>query len=208
VTANAFHVRLMRPLQGVAVRDTASSGPAPESNDPVGSAAPIGDASQTEAVVSAEGLADIQRQQAQLQQTQVMLDDLVQKLLQLQEDMLSTHRREIARLAVEIARKVLLHEVRNGDYEIEKIIQEALKNAPVQQEVVVHLHPEDLRACQSILRENPDRPMGRLALVGDATLGRAECLLETPKGVVKSFIENHLDKIREALEGAHCVVEP
>jgi len=198
MTADAFHVRLMRPLQGVAVRDVP-----PEMNDKAGSVLPSGDETTAEAMVSVESLADIQHQQAQLQQTQAMLDDLMQKLLQMQEEMLSTHRREIARLAVEIARKVLLHEVRDGDYEIEQIVQEALKNAPVQQEVVVHLHPEDLRTCQSILQEHPDSPMGRLTLVGDATLGRAECLLETPKGIVKSFIENHLDKIREALERAH-----
>ncbi len=208
MTASAFHVRLTRSVRGVAVRDGIPDAVAPGSS--VQGETPLDTRNEhaDTPVDPTQNLADLECQQLQLEQTQDALNDVVQKLMQLQEDMLVTHRREIASLAVEIARRVLMQEVQDGDYQIEQIIQEALKNAPTQQEVVVHLHPEDLQACQVLQQENPEKPLARLTLVGDTAVGRAECLLETPKGVVKSFIENHLDTIREALERANGVSDP
>lgn len=203
MTASAFHVRLTRPVKGVAVRDGLPDGMAPGVTAEGEMALSVGDENPGAPVASAVNAAPIEHQQLQLEQTQGVLNEVVQKLMQLQEDMLATQRREIAGLAVEIARRVLMQEVRDGDYKIEQIIQEALKNAPMQQEVVVHLHPDDLPVCQALQQENPEKPLARLTLVGDTAIGRAECLLETPKGIVKSFIENHLDKIQDALERAN-----
>lgn len=203
MTAAAYHVRLERPLQGVTVSGASAPGgaPVPPANPnaaPAPSAEPVAGGE-----MSPQALAAMEQERLQIQQTRLALDDLITKVTRFHEEMLSAHRKEIARLAVEIARKVLMQQVKDGDYEIEQIIQEALKNAPVQQDVVVHLHPEDLVACQSLQQEGADGPFSQVQLVGDPTVNKAECLLETPKGVVKSFIEDHLDKIREALERAN-----
>lgn len=205
MTDGAFRVRLERPIRGVALNTAGDSTPLPRP-EPVpdnGVTAVAENDAWESASLPPELLAGLEQQQNQLLQARRSLDDLLAKLARFQEDMLSTHRREIARLAVEIARKVLMQEVKDNDYEIEGIIQEALKNAPVQQDVVVHLHPEDLLTCQALQQDGPEGPFAQLHLVGDPAVGKAECLLETPKGVVKSFIDDHLDKIREALERAN-----
>ena len=140
-------------------------------------------------------LAQVQAQHDQLAMTLQLLDDMVTKCSQFYEQVLATHRKEIAR-------KVVVQKVKEGDYDIENIIQEALKNAPVQQGITVHLNPEDLGPCQAIQAEQPDGPLAQLNLVADVGVGRAECWLETPKGIIQSFINEHINKIAEALEKA------
>lgn len=113
------------------------------------------------------------------------------------------HGEEIARLSVEIARKILMQKVENRDYEIEAIVKEALMNAPSQHDVVVHLNPEDLAHCRKAQQQ--DEQGGALVgikFVADPNVGRAECLLESPKGIIKSLIDENLERIGKALRKA------
>ena len=110
------------------------------------------------------------------------------------------HKEEIAKLSVEIARKILVQKVEDGDYEIESIIKEALDNAPARQDVVVHLNPEDLSQYQKLREEDPSEDLTGIKFVPDANIGRAECLLETPKGIIESLIDRHLEQIGSALK--------
>ena len=115
----------------------------------------------------------------------------------------SEHREEIARLSVEIARKILTQKVNDGDYEIESIVKEALGHTPSRQDLVVHLNPDDLAQCRKAQQQ--DEQGGALAgiqFVPDANIGRAECLLESPKGIIKSLIDEHLERIGKALRKA------
>ncbi|MCX5645668.1 MAG: FliH/SctL family protein [Phycisphaerae bacterium] len=116
------------------------------------------------------------------------------------EQMLASNHGEIAKLAVEIARKILMYKAGKGDYEIQAIVEEALQQAPTRQNVVVRLHPEDLPRCQQLQRENPQSPLAELEFTADGSLGRGECLVQTPKGIVQSFIEEHLERISGALQ--------
>ena len=147
-------------------------------------------------------LAEVEKQQCQLAQTCQTLDGLACKISRFYEEMVATHRAEIARLAVEIARRVLAQKVRQGDYEVEAIIQEALEKAPAKQGVTVHVSPKDWEACQRLQQERPDSPWTCLTFVADPSIGQAQCLVETPRGVVKSVMEEHLEKIQSALEKA------
>ncbi|OHB76727.1 MAG: hypothetical protein A2Z25_20755 [Planctomycetes bacterium RBG_16_55_9] len=112
------------------------------------------------------------------------------------------HREEIAGLSVEIARKVLVQKVEEGDYEIESVIKESLKNAPSRHNVVVHLNPEDYAQCRQALQpgqDGQDSAFAGVTFVPDPNIGRAECLLETPKGIIQSLIDENLERISQAL---------
>ncbi len=101
---------------------------------------------------------------------------------------------------MEIARKILVQNIQDGDYEIESIVKESLKNIPTHEGLVVHLNPEDLSACR---KAQPDDDSGTLAgikLVSDHNIGRAECIIESPKGIIKSLIDEHLEQIAEVLK--------
>ena len=114
------------------------------------------------------------------------LQNAVNKVNEFQENLFKEHKEQIAKLSVEIARKILVQKVQEKDYEIEPIIEEALTNAPTRQDVVVHLNPEDLVQYQQVQQDDPAscRTLADVKFVSDPNIGRAECLLETPKGII------------------------
>ena len=130
------------------------------------------------------------------------LQDAVNKVNEFQENIFKEHKEQIARLSVEISRKVLMQKVQEGDYEIESIIKEALGNTPTLQDVVVHLNPEDFVQCQKLQQNDTSGVLSGIKFVSDPKIGRAECLLETPKGAIESLIDEHLERIGKALEKA------
>jgi flagellar biosynthesis/type III secretory pathway protein FliH len=151
----------------------------------------------TDPVVSTAGQDGFQNQK--LEPVFEALNSAAAKLKHLQENIIKEHKEQIAKLAVEIARKVLMQEIKEGDYKIEAIIQEALDNVPTLQDVMVHLNPEDFAQCQISEAENDVEVFKDIKLVPDPNVGKAECLVETPKGVIESVIEEHLDNIVKAL---------
>jgi flagellar biosynthesis/type III secretory pathway protein FliH len=121
------------------------------------------------------------------------------RLNQFYDQIFAGHKEEIARLSIEIARKVLVQKVQDGDYKIESIVMETLKNAPTHQDLVLKLNPKDLTDCQKAQQENGGEALAGVKLVADANIGRAECILESPKGIIKSLIDEHLEQIGRAL---------
>ena len=143
---------------------------------------------------------NLEAQKAAFSQASQALDSVVAKLTQFCDKIFAEHREEIAKLSVEIARKILLQKVENGDYEIESIVKEALKNAPSRQDVVVHLNPEDFAQCQKAQQDEPGGTLAGIKFISDPNIGRAECLLESPKGIIESLIDGHLDRVNQALK--------
>jgi flagellar biosynthesis/type III secretory pathway protein FliH len=131
------------------------------------------------------------------------LNGVIAELNQFCEKLYAGHREEIAGLSVEIARKILIQKVENGDYEIESIIKEALKNVPGSQDLTVHLNPEDIETCQKAQKDGPGNVLAGIKLIPDPNIGRAECLLESPKGIIKLLIDDSLERISKALGKAN-----
>ena len=140
-----------------------------------------------------------QRKQVLVQSCQ-LVDSIAGKLNELYDQTIARNRADIAKLAVEIARKILGDRISKGDYDIQPVIEEALKRAPARQEIVIRVNPDDLPQCQQLQQDNPDGQFAGLNFVADWSIARADCLIETPKGIVKSFVEEHLARIADALE--------
>jgi flagellar biosynthesis/type III secretory pathway protein FliH len=151
---------------------------------------------------------DIEKQKAEIAQLCQTLKALANQLNRFYDELLAMQKGEIARLSVEIARKILMQKVQKEDYKIESIVEAALENAPTHQDVVVRLHPEDLAQLQRLQSSDTARShqagsgglFPGIEFVPDASIGRAECLVETPKGVIKSLVDEHIQRISEALE--------
>ncbi len=150
-----------------------------------------------EGVVNPEA---VQAQREALMLAGKSLEAAAAKLQQFQEEIFSSHREQIARLSVEIAGKILLKETADGNYEIGKIVQEALKVAPAQQDIVVRLNPNDLQQLQKIIEDKGGDALGSVKLVPDVNIGPAQCVVQTDKGMIEYFIEEHLKQISEALK--------
>ncbi|KPL25227.1 MAG: hypothetical protein AMJ75_01445 [Phycisphaerae bacterium SM1_79] len=145
---------------------------------------------------------DQQAQNAELTQTCQVLKSLIDKLNRFYETLFVEQKEEIAKLAVEIARRILMQKVQDGDYEIESIVKEALKNTPTRKDMVVHVNPEDRILCQKVQQEELNGALAGIKFISDPNIGRAECLLETPKGIIQSLIDEHLEQIGNALKTA------
>ncbi len=131
-----------------------------------------------------------------------MLEGVYGKLNRFYDEAVAGHKAEIAGFSVEIARKILMRKVADGDYEIEAIVREALENAPAHEDIVIHVNPQDLAACQEEWRYEGNGAPPDVKFVADQDIGRAECVLKSPKGVIKSLIDEHLERISKALKKA------
>ncbi len=127
------------------------------------------------------------------------LEEAAGKLTDFQQQLFNSHREPIAKLAVEIARKILLKEVQEGNYEIEKIILEALKISPTQQDVVVRLNPGDLEQYEKSTKDQSGGLLTHVKLAADPGIEAAQCVVDTDKGMVEYLIEEHLANVSEAL---------
>lgn len=128
------------------------------------------------------------------------LQGLAAKLNQFYDEIFAGQKEEIAKLSVEIARKILAQKTEDGDYQIEAVVKEALGNAPTHQDAVVHLNPQDLAQCQKLQQNDEAGDLAGVKFVADANIERAECLLESPKGIITSAIDEQLERIAEALK--------
>jgi len=145
---------------------------------------------------------NLEAQKNVFSQVCLALNAVVTRLNQFYDKVFVEHREEIARLSVEIARKILMQKVENGDYEIESIVKEALKKTPTHQDIVVHLNPVDFAQCQKAQQDEQRGAFAGIKFISDANIGRAECLVESPKGIIESLIDRHLERIGQALNKA------
>jgi len=145
---------------------------------------------------------DSEAQKTAFSQAYQAINVVVTKLNQFYDKLFVEHKEEIAKLSVEIARKILMQKVEDGAYEIQSIVKEALNNAPTRQDIVVHLNPEDFAQCQKAQQDEPDGALAGIKFVSDQNIGRAECLLESPKGIIESLINEHLERVGKALKKA------
>jgi flagellar assembly protein FliH len=143
---------------------------------------------------------NLETKKLQYDKTLEMLETAAKKLQFVYERLIVEHRQAIAKLSIEIARKILSQKVKDGDYQIESIVQEALNNAPTHQNIVVRLNPQDLAKCQQL--QKGDGMLASVQLVADPGIGPAECVVETPKGKVESLIDSHLEQVAKALSKA------
>jgi len=127
------------------------------------------------------------------------LEQCARELRDLKQQIVTDAEAQLVDLAISIARKVLMQEISAGRYEIEPIVSAALKHLPALDDVIVHLHPEDLAACS--LGEDRESPAGDgVRFVADPSVQRANCVIETPEGLVASDVDDHLADISEALK--------
>ncbi len=186
----AVTVNLAKPITSVGILDNYGAGAELSGRDGVNAAA---NAEQIKLIQ------DLENQKASFSQLCQTLKGMADKLNQFCDKVFAEHREQIAGLSVEIARKILVQKIEKGDYEIESIVKETLEKAPTHQDMVVRLNPEDLVQCQKIQQDDAGGSLADIKFVADSNIGRAECVLESPKGIIESLIDGHLEQIGKAL---------
>jgi flagellar biosynthesis/type III secretory pathway protein FliH len=173
------------------------------------------------AEVCGAGGTDEQVEQAATQQAKAMLDGEMQKIEgekrrisqlisaveaaaieidDLRKRSVSENQKQIALLAVEIARKILVSEIEEGKYDITAIIEKALQACPSGDGVTVRLSPADHAVMEDLIKsDGGDFENVRFEL--DSSILPAQCFVTTSKGIIEYFIDNQLDQISESLGG-------
>jgi len=188
-------VHLAGPISAACLADAADDGAVGGRGEWDGGQGMPGATSQS----TRQKLEQVEGCEQELAQSCRLVKNIAEKLNGVYEETIARSRSDIARLAVEIARKILMRETDNGHYAIQALVEEALKCAPTRQDIVVRVNPQDLPSCQRLQQDDPNGPLVGLEFVADWSIARADCLVETPKGIVKSFIEERLARIGEAL---------
>lgn len=115
------------------------------------------------------------------------------------EELFLSHKEQIVRLSVEIASKILAKDRAERNYEIEKIVSQALQTVPASRQTAVRLNPDDFKTIQDMSRSDQFTMPEGLHVAADPTVGPAECIVETDHGVIEYLIESHLKQVADAL---------
>ncbi|MEO8810719.1 MAG: FliH/SctL family protein [Rhodanobacter sp.] len=146
----------------------------------------------------AEGRAAAQQQS---QQRMAELDALYHSAarpLQLLDDQAA---QELAQLATVVARRVIMHELTIMPGLIAGIVRQAADALPLAtRELRVHLHPDDLALVQEL--GTAER---HWQLLGDSTLVRGDCRLESARSRLDARLETRLGAIIDAMLGEEAV---
>jgi flagellar biosynthesis/type III secretory pathway protein FliH len=134
-----------------------------------------------------------------LRQAAAALEQAAEEIGNFSRQLFSSHREQLIRLSIEIAAKVLAKEIHQRNYEIEKIISQALEEVPQGRPVTVKLNPEDLKTYQQILSQKDAQTLSHIHPVADGSVGPGQCIIETEQGVIEWIIEEHLKRISDAL---------
>lgn len=111
--------------------------------------------------------------------------------------------REVVKLALEVAKKIVHREVLVDREIVQSLIKVALSHVAVKSAVTVHLHPADygyvLEQREAAGRaEEGDR---EVVLVADKTIDRGGCLVETECGDIDARIEEEFREVERAFFG-------
>jgi type III secretion protein L len=113
---------------------------------------------------------------------------------------LSGAERDVLRLAVKLAEKIIGREIERDDATLADIVSTALRHARQQESLTVRVNPADLPR----VRAHRDRldPSGRarfIDLVADPRVGHGGCVIEGESGTVDARLDTQLRVLERAL---------
>ncbi|MDZ7373502.1 MAG: FliH/SctL family protein [candidate division KSB1 bacterium] len=109
----------------------------------------------------------------------------------------------VVRLAYEVAKKIVGHEVQMRSDAIVYIVREALRRIADRDRIVIRLNPQDARAVRNhpALRPELFDSFEAVEIREDEEVGRGSCLVETSSGLIDASLDTQLAEIEAALFG-------
>jgi flagellar assembly protein FliH len=146
----------------------------------------------------AEGLPlALEQEWAAVKSTKKTLAAALERCQTLQGELIRQSEKQLVELALEIASRVLLQEVRAKAYDIDPIVKEALARVPTRRKAVVRLNPADMERCSLAAESQAAEKLVRF--VADPSLQRTQCVVETAEGFVQTDLASHLQAIADLL---------
>jgi flagellar assembly protein FliH len=140
-------------------------------------------------------------EESKIEEMGKQLDAIFTGLLELKPQIYAESERELLKLAMLIAKKVIGEEVRTNSAIIGNSIRSALKFLTDKRKIRIIIHPEDMEEARRLLPDLAKQTKGgHLQLTEDNSIARGGCILETGFGSINATIEDQLDLIEETIE--------
>ncbi len=126
------------------------------------------------------------------------------ELGQLRTELYAQVEREVVKLALEVAKKIVHREIQADQEIIQTLVKVALSHVAEKTAVTVHLHPTDYNFV--LERKNElslsDHGVREVALLADRSIERGGCLVKTECGDIDARIEEEFREVeRDFFEG-------
>lgn len=114
----------------------------------------------------------------------------------------------IAAVAVLVAKQIVQRELASDASIIVDLVRNAIAHYPMEEEISVRLHPEDMAICRSVLScqqtSSSDPDMHSIRWIADPAIGRGGCLTEGRERIIDGRVDTSLERAYRTLAGVHA----
>ncbi len=133
----------------------------------------------------------------------------VRRLVQAMLSGFSRHRRElldelqphVARIAIEIAKRIVQRELRTDPGMVTRMVEAALEQVTAASTVRVRVHPLDAQTLEETLWEIVSAPdeAEALEIVPDGSIEAGGCVVESDRGIVDARLQTQFEEMQRSL---------
>jgi flagellar assembly protein FliH len=128
------------------------------------------------------------------------------ELTQLQHDLQVEAQSQLPSLIADLTRRILGRAIDAGDYDIDQIVKDALKELPPRGQIVVRMNPDDHARSELATRGANQGAAAVVQFLSDPNVGAGGCVVESGEGRVDASIDASVDEIertvRDSMESA------
>lgn len=107
----------------------------------------------------------------------------------------------IAALAVMVARHIVQREVNADPSFVRDVVQMAMAQYPLDQEITIRINPEDLTACRASIDDSGRR---EIRWISDVSILRGGCLMEGRERIMDGRVDTALERAYRSLGGVQA----
>ena len=150
----------------------------------------------------AEAQAENLKREAYLEGTENALTEFERNLIEsreIREKVWRETEKDLLRLAVRLAERIVGREIEKDDKTIIEIISTALQNARQQEKLTVRVNPKDLPAIEKQTERFSSGRIQFIDFVADPRVASSGCLIESEVGTIDARLETQLRVLERAL---------
>ncbi len=120
------------------------------------------------------------------------------ELGRLKTDLYAQVESEVARLAIEVAKKIVHREIQVDREIIQTLVHVALRHVTEKNPVVVHVNPDDYDYISKRQGDLSQAESRNLSILSDKSIERGGCLVETDCGNIAAQLEEKFNEVERA----------
>ena len=140
---------------------------------------------------------------AEMKSLVTALETMRQGLENRRASLLAALEEEVVELAVEVAEKLMLHDLDVNPDAVVDLVRNVIARASERKSLRVRLSPEDYAAIEERRKELDDSmaDLGDFEMVNDRSLVHGDCIVETQAGTIAARLDRRLEKTVRSVSG-------